>query len=588
MTGTGPHESVIRVDPGDPLWRTHAVTVISTPAGRRRSSWLPLVVVLAVAAVVRTGFLILEWPASNSDEATTGLMAMHIAEGRHFPGFMYGQSYMGTAEAYLAAAVFRVSGPSLIGLRAGMLLLFLLFLAALYVLAKRLYGPTVALVSAGLLALGSRELYGHELVAQGAIPETLLAGTVLLLLGHRLLATPDEPGQATAQRWRLAGWGATATLGLWSTVLLAPFVVTSAVLVRVALRRSAGSRPGRLWALGAGLVAGALPWIVHDLRHPWRDSGVVSVVNLYLSGGTGLNGDESPGPASQMINTVTTSLAYMTGGSAVAHPFARPAWFFGYSDSWHPPTDDVVATLWGVGLVVLWGIGLVTGLRALRQWRREPDTRGELARVGTRLALLAAAGLTVAAFAASPTPGVAPANNVRYIVGVLIATPAVIAALWSLRSWAPRAGGLLRAAVLLLVAMTLALGTAQAFRDAGRGPTEATSRELIGALRRAGITHVYGGYLDCNRLTFLSREELVCAVQFSDPAGGLRPGFDRYLPYRAEVEADPAAAYVFRSGDSRNAALARSGCQWRQQWHLDGYQVWQPADGCLVPADPTR
>ena len=563
------------------------MTSISTPAGLRRSSWLPLALVLVVAAAVRIGFLILEWPASNSDEATTGLMAMHIAEGRHFPGFMYGQSYMGTAEAYLAAAVFWAFGPSLIGLRVPMLLMFLLFLVALYVLARRLYGPTVALISAGLLALGSRELYGHELVAQGAVPETLLAGTVLLLLGHRLLETAGEPGQAAAQRRRLAGWGATATLGLWSTVLLAPFVITSAVLVWVALRRSAAV-PGRLWALGAGLVAGALPWIVHDLRHPWRDSGVVSVVNLYLNGGTGLDGDESPGLADQVINTVTTSLAYMTGGSAVAHPFARPAWFFGYSDSYRPPTDDVVATLWGIGLVVLWGIGLVAGVRALRKGRREPDPgRSDPARVGTRLAMLAAAGLTVAAFAASPTPGVAPANNVRYIVGVLIAAPAVIAALWSVRSLAPRVGGLLRAAVLLLVATTLALGTVQAYRDAGRGPAEAGSRQLIEALRRAGITHIYGGYLDCNRLTFLSREELVCAVQFSDPAGGLRPGFDRYLPYRAEVEADPAAAYVFRSGDSRNAALARSACAWRQQWQLAGYQVWQPADGCLVPPDPT-
>jgi hypothetical protein len=319
---------------------------------------------------------------------------------------------------------------------------------------------------------------------------------------------------------------------------------------------------------------------------------VVSVVNMYLNGGTGLNGEQSAGLASQVTNTVTTSLAYVTGGSAIAHPFSRPAWPFGYSGSWHPPTDDAVATLWGIALVVLWAMGLAACIRVLRHRRSEPDihSRDALApaQVYGRLAMLAAAGLTVAAFAASPTPGVAPANNVRYIIGVLVATPAVIASLWSLRSVAPRVGGPLTTAVLMFVAVTLTLGTAQACRDATQGPSEAASRQLISALRHAGISHVYSGYLDCNRLTFISREQITCAVLFGDPASGLRPGFDRYLPYRNEVQADPRAAYVFGSGDSRNTALARSTCHWKKRWRLAGYKIWQPADHCAAPPHPAR
>ena len=523
----------------------------------RLSPTLALVLVLCLAAVVRLGLLILEWPASNSDEATMGLMAMHIAEGRHFPSFMYGQSYMGTAEAYLAAVVFWFSGSSLLALRIPMLVAYLLFLTAMYVLARRLYGTSVALVSVGLLALGTRELYGHQLVAQGAVPETLLAGTLLLLLSHRLLDTPDDP-----QRWPLAGWGATATLGLWSTVLIAPFVVTSAVLVLMAVRRS----PGRLWALGAGLLAGAVPWILHDLSHPWRDSGVVSVVTTYLHGGTGLNGAKFPGLVSQVTNTVTTSLAYVTGGSGIAHPTSRPALYNGYPGNWHPPTDDVVTTLWGVALVVLWTIGLVAGIRVVRRRPAPAPAWG-------RLAMLAAAGLTVAAFAVSPTPGVAPANNIRYIIGVLVATPAVLAPLWSLRSW-------WRAAVLLLVTISLTIGTGQAYRDASHGRAEADRRQLISALRGAGITHVYSGYLECNRLTFLSREQIICAVLFGDPKNGFRPGLDRYRPYRTAVRADPRAAYVFLSGDPRNTVVSRSTCRWQNRWSVAGYEIWQPAEPC--------
>lgn len=558
-----------------------------------------LVLLLCVAAGVRLGLLVLEWPASNSDEATFGLMAMHIAEGREVPSFMYGQSYMGTAEAYLAAGVFWVFGPSLIGLRIAMLLLYLLFLTAMYVLARRLYGTSVALVSVGLLALGSRELYGHQLVAQGAIPETLLAGTLLLLLGHRLLDTPDQPSHAGAQRWRLLGWGATATLGLWSTVLIAPFVLTSAVLVAMSLHRRKAAIPGRLWVLGAGLLTGALPWILHDLTRPWQDSGVVSVINMYLNGGTGLNGAQSPGLATQITNTVTTSLSYVTGGSAIAHPYSRPAWFFGYTASWQPPTDDIPSALWGIALIVLWTTGFTTCIRVLRhrhhtqqqhqpqQQQRNGDAPTQ-AQIWTRLAMLTAAALTVAAFAASPTPGVAPANNFRYIIGVLIATPAVLAPLWHLRSAAPKIGALLKNAVLILVATTLSLGTLQAYRDAGQGPTEAPRRQLINALQHEGITHIYSGYLECNRLTFLSREHITCAVLFGGPTDGLHPGLDRYQPYRTATQTDPRATYVFRTTDTRNTALARSNCSWQKHWNLAGYEIWQPADHCPIPAEHAR
>ena len=177
------------------------------------------------------------------------------------------------------------------------------------------------------------------------------------------------------------------------------------------------------------------------------------------------------------------------------------------------------------------------------------------------------------AFAASSTPGVSPANNVRYIIGALVATPAVLAPLWHLHR-------LLRTALLTFVAITLTIGTAQAYRNAAHSSGETPTRQLIAALRQRGITHIYSGYLDCNRLTFISREEIICAVLFQNPDGTLRPGFDRYLPYRAATAADPQAAYVFRSGDPRNAALARSPCQWSSQWHLPGYHIWQPTHRC--------
>ncbi|WP_169789696.1 glycosyltransferase family 39 protein [Actinoplanes subtropicus] len=499
-------------------------------------------------------------------------MAMHIAEGRDFPDFMYGQSYMGSAESYLAAAVFRVSGPSLVALRVPMVLLFLVFLLTMYVLARRLHGTGVALVSVGLLALGSREVYGYESVTEGAIPETLLAGTILLLLGHRLLETADR-GADSARRWLLAGWGLTATLGLWSTMLVAPFVLTSGVLVWLAHRRLEGRAPrGGGWALTAGLLVGALPWLAHDLTRPFGDSSLATLADLYVHGGTGLGSGQSTGLVSQVTNTLTISLAYITGGSAIAHPRSAPAWPLAFDGGWLPPAANAITTVWGLAVVLLWAAGLIGTLRTLRDRRPQawrPQSYG-------RLAMLVSAGLATVAFAASPTAGVAPANNVRYLVGVLVATPALIA---PLRSLFPPP---VRAVTLGLVIITLAFGTVQAFRDASHSPGEAASRQLIRALQRNGISHIYGGYMDCDRLTFISREQITCAVLFEGPRDSLTPGFDRYLPYRAEVAADPKAAYVFRSGDPRNETLARSTCRWQSHWQLLGYEIWQPAEPCGV------
>src|SRR5688500_3619035 len=67
-----------------------------------------VVLVLARAAV----FLLWEQASFDSDQAIFGLMAKHIAEGRAFPLFIYGDYYMLGVQAWLAAPLFAAFGPS--------------------------------------------------------------------------------------------------------------------------------------------------------------------------------------------------------------------------------------------------------------------------------------------------------------------------------------------------------------------------------------------------------------------------------------------------------------------------------------------
>src|SRR5262245_9023309 len=91
----------------------------STPPNWLLSRWLDLAaIVLIVGGIaLRLTLAALGWPATDSDESTFGLMALHINERGARPIFFYGQSYMGALEAYLAAGAFRLFGPSLFALR---------------------------------------------------------------------------------------------------------------------------------------------------------------------------------------------------------------------------------------------------------------------------------------------------------------------------------------------------------------------------------------------------------------------------------------------------------------------------------------
>src|SRR5438874_2060019 len=85
-------------------------------AGERRSQWITFAV---SAIVVARSIVFVCWPQAHfdSDQAVTGLMAKHLSEGRAFPVFWYGQTYMLGVEAWLAAPPMRLLGASVTALK---------------------------------------------------------------------------------------------------------------------------------------------------------------------------------------------------------------------------------------------------------------------------------------------------------------------------------------------------------------------------------------------------------------------------------------------------------------------------------------
>ena len=106
------------------------------PLTRRR-----IAVLAAVAAVVLVRSLVLVcWPQAHfdSDQAVTGLMAKHLAEGRAFPVFMYGQSYILAVQAWMAAPMFLLLGVSVAALKVPLLVINIAVAVLLIVLIEPL------------------------------------------------------------------------------------------------------------------------------------------------------------------------------------------------------------------------------------------------------------------------------------------------------------------------------------------------------------------------------------------------------------------------------------------------------------------
>ncbi|WP_446216188.1 DUF423 domain-containing protein [Micromonospora sp. IBHARD004] len=510
-------------------------------AVRPRTPRLPVLLALLVGVAgvgYRLALLLADAPPTNSDEATMGLAALHIARGQDFPVWFYGQAYMGTLEAYLAAPLLALTGPSVLALRLPILGLYALFLLLVWRLTRRLGGDRwFALLVVGLLALGSDRIVKNQLIAGGGYPELNPAGVALALLTLDLCA--GRPG-ARLPRW--AAWGLISGLMVWVDPLLLPYIGGTGVVLVAWRRRELAGRAG-IVALAATLL-GAAPLLLDSLRHGRDPFAAV----LAASGG-----DAAAGWGERLH-----------GGLVLGPPLGM-----GFCSPSHCATWQL---WWALALPVLL---LLAGLSAWRALRAPAPAAasspphplppspspspsadpavGRRAAAAVRLALLVGAVAVLGAYVASSAAGRTPVESARYLSCLAIATPAL---LWPLRA-ATQAGRRAAARVTAAAVLAAMLGTTGFATATAIGAVPATHAEadrhraLVDTLDVLGVRHARADYWTCNRLTFASGEDVVCAVVDDE----LRPGFDRYPAYRRAVEADPRAAWVAPDGSPLAARL---------------------------------
>ncbi|SCL28562.1 hypothetical protein GA0074692_2563 [Micromonospora pallida] len=542
--------------------RTTGEATAESAASPRLGKTLPGYVAAAVGlagVLYRAILMALDVPPANSDEGTAGLAALHIGEGRHWPTFFYGQDYMGTFYSYLAAPLAQVLGTHWWVLRLPALAIYAVFLLLVFRLTRTLYTPWFAVFIMAVLAFGSDRVVKDQIIGAGGYSDVATA-TAGLMLASALLALQPEKRNMT-----FAVWGLLAGYIVWTHWLALPYVAAAVLLVAWMSRSELTIR--RVSLAVSGFLLGAAPLIWFNLRsdHPNSFS-----VLLSISGAT-----ESAAWPDRLHGAVLLGLPLSSGMCAPSHCATWQMW-------------------WGPAYLILMVVAAVIAVVAIR--RADPGERHVHA---SRLALVAGAAMTLAAYIASSSSATTPIESARYLHYGMVSLPAILWPLWTgMGSLVGRAGanisngrgvrqrrvtGAGRRGVVLAVgcvALTCAVfagllvATGQLIAHRSHYAAKADDeQQLLDQLRADGIAHIYSEYWTCNRLAYRSGEQVRCAVLDEN----LAPGFDRYRPYRDQVRQSEQVAYVLPGSSAMADNMARSapqGVDVVSVREIAGYQVY--------------
>lgn len=239
-------------------------TLRATRYSRARHAIALAVIALTVIAglALRFSLLIGSGWRYDYDEGMAGLQALHILGGER-PVFHPGQPYLGAAESYLVAVLFALFGPGAVTLKLAPWLLSGVYIALTGRLGARIFSPQTGALSGLLAALAPAYLLVTGLKTWGATAETLVLGSLLLVLATYV----TDPACPDRQRSRaLVALGLTGGLAFWISWLIAfyavPVALTLLIYARKPLRRSG-------WIAALAFAAGSLPFWTYNLAHNW-------------------------------------------------------------------------------------------------------------------------------------------------------------------------------------------------------------------------------------------------------------------------------------------------------------------------------
>jgi len=527
---------------------------------------LPLALLLAL--VVRAALIARAPGILDGDEALVGIQAESIAAGaaRPLPVYFYGQHYMGSLEAYLAAGVFRLAGPSVPALRLVPLAFALLLTLLTYELARRIVGRQAARAAALLAAVAPLYPAVWSVKARGGYVETLALGSALLIVTHRLLYGPGEglgltatvaPPRRGPARLSIRSylgridrrppvyllWGLLAGLLFWTNPVGLYYIVAGAGALAVGALRRRGPRlwradvrgrllraaPPSLIPIVIGALVGGLPLWVDNILYA---RGATFAYLLAPSNGHGQTLahtiEQAPRVAAFLVNSIAPKLA--------------GAW-----EPWDavnsPIVGAIVLALYALSVAYLL-LRLAAGRRGLLGYRARPRHGQGLL---LSFALVVAVVFCLSSFGGEALNPLGFDAASRYALPLVSVLPVAAGALvW----WLWRARAPLGAAALAVLVGANALGLVRArpnevFQSEYWGKLPPSEAPLATFLKANNIHSVWINHWAGYPLMFYADAYApghLAAFDYNDVA--LNKGVDRLPWARKQVMGDPRAAFV--------------------------------------------
>lgn len=461
---------------------------------RRTELWICLTIA-AAAAAARGVLFMAPGVRFDADQAIVGLMAKHISEGAAFPVFFYGQSYLLAVEAYLAAPVMWLLGPTEVALKVPVLAMNAAVVLLVVWRAHVDLGLRPWLALAGTLPLlvppivpgtrlmeamgGNIEPLFYALLLWVTRTRPWTFGLVLALgLAHREMTAYAAGALALLEFLYHPGWPARATWQRWGVAVVLVVSMSAAVAAARPFGAMFGpgtiARPANLDITSGDAVASQICLV--PSRWPGRGAQLVGEHLPMMMGGL-------PGPISEIG---------VSSGVGQGNPGA--AWW------------ALGLTLAGLafGLAALWrGHVIASGVRDDRASTPPDGVPGRA--LPWFLILTGLASAVVYAFVACTQITI---NSLRYdLLVVFVPVGALLAGL-VYRAAAVRAA-LVTAALLWAVVMADDYRALAGEVQSGRWPDHRGA--LVAELEARGLHVLWGDFRLAYVVTFRSAERVVVA-----------------------------------------------------------------------------
>ena len=454
----------------------------------------------------------------DSDQAIVGLMAKHLSEGRAFPLFFYGQSFMLGVESWLAVPIFWIAGPTVAALRTSLILTNLGVVTLLIIGLVRWGGlrPFHALVASSFFAFAPPVTAARLVEAQGGNVEPFLWVVVLWWL-----------------RDRPAWFGAVLGIGFLNrefTIYAVPALVTGQVWNRTFFR----SDTLRAWLLAA--VTFFFVWQGVQALEPFADLAGPGTRGQLLGGFAGSQVGNLANRMNVHLTEVPARLAAVLAGLLPRLVGGRTL-------------DDVIAVqgrdwmIWPMGLAALAAMARIAQL----SFGARSDRRLAPEEAAFAFYVLAIGAIAVVAYAVSRP---LDEGTVRYmLLGLFV--PIGLVAVWL--ALEPRA--VARQAIVAGVVAWMALSGVDNFRQAARFVRGAGQpnpmREVADALVARRLTIAEATYWRAYKLTFLTEERVKVAstdvariTEYQTLANQAGPGLTRVQDQPCAGEQPVAGWYL--------------------------------------------